>query len=145
MTTSQKGAIAETGIIHQAVRLGLVVWRPVVEGTRYDLIFEVGARFLRIQCKSASKQDGALVIRCCSNRRTREGLRRRTYDAADVDAIVAYSSELGRSYVLAPEHFAGRFCVHLRLDRPRNNQSRGIRLAHEHEMESLDWESFMGP
>jgi hypothetical protein len=38
MTTDQKGAIAETAVAHAAVKLGIDVYRPVVEGGRYDLV-----------------------------------------------------------------------------------------------------------
>jgi hypothetical protein len=34
LTTNQKGAIAETAIAAAAVRLGIGVWRPLVDGGR---------------------------------------------------------------------------------------------------------------
>jgi PD-(D/E)XK endonuclease len=37
LTPTMKGAIAETQIAAEAVRLGIVVLRPIVEGRRYDL------------------------------------------------------------------------------------------------------------
>ena len=37
LTTDQKGAIAETAIVHEAVKLGIEVYRPVMEGGRFDL------------------------------------------------------------------------------------------------------------
>src|SRR5215207_539304 len=43
LTTNQKGAIAEAHVIAAAVGLGMGVWRPVVEGCRFDLILEAGA------------------------------------------------------------------------------------------------------
>ena len=39
LTTNQKGAIAETAITAEAVRLGIEVYRPVAEHGRYDMIF----------------------------------------------------------------------------------------------------------
>jgi hypothetical protein len=51
LTTSMKGAIAETAITAEAVQLGVFVWRPVQEGRRYDLIFDVEGRLCRVQCK----------------------------------------------------------------------------------------------
>jgi hypothetical protein len=48
LTSDQKGAIAETAIIHAAIKLGVNVYTPVVEGGRYDMIFEVGSNLLRI-------------------------------------------------------------------------------------------------
>jgi hypothetical protein len=37
---TEKGAIAETAMTAEAVRLGLVVRRPVVEGRRCDRVFD---------------------------------------------------------------------------------------------------------
>ena len=53
LTPSAKGGIAEMAIAAAAVKLGIVVARPMIEGCRYDLIFDVGDRFWRVQCKWA--------------------------------------------------------------------------------------------
>jgi hypothetical protein len=52
LTPSRKGAIAETAFAAHATRLGFDVYRPVVEGGRFDLILDVGTRLLRVQCKT---------------------------------------------------------------------------------------------
>jgi hypothetical protein len=44
-----KGAIAECAIAAAAVELGIFVLRPVVEGRRYDLLFDVDHRLYRVQ------------------------------------------------------------------------------------------------
>jgi hypothetical protein len=51
LSTDQKGNIAEAAIIVAAVKLGVDVYRPVGEGGRYDMIFEVDDRLFRVQCK----------------------------------------------------------------------------------------------
>ena len=45
-----KGAIAEAAITSAAVELGIVVLRPLVEGRRYDLVFDIDHRLYRVQC-----------------------------------------------------------------------------------------------
>ena len=50
LTTNQKGAIAEEAIAAEAVKLGITVCRPNLDA-RYDLIFDLGSRLLRVQCK----------------------------------------------------------------------------------------------
>ena len=47
LSTNQKGAIAEAKITSAALDLGIVVLRPLIEGRRYDLVFDVGDRLLR--------------------------------------------------------------------------------------------------
>ena len=56
MTTNQKGAIAEAAIALEAVKLGVEVYRPMAEGGRYDLIFGLEDRLLRVQCKWAARR-----------------------------------------------------------------------------------------
>ena len=133
LTTNQKGAIAETALIHAAVRLGIEVYTPVVEGGRYDLILNVRERLWRVQCKWAVKRGEVLVVACYSSRRTREGVRRRRYTARDIDAFAAYSADLDRCYFLPFERFGSRTCIQLRLSPARNNQRLGIHRADDFE------------
>jgi len=62
MTTDQKGAIAEACIVAAALKLGVEVYRPVAEGGRYDMIFDIGSRLLRVQCKWAASVNQVLVV-----------------------------------------------------------------------------------
>ena len=89
MTTNQKGAIAEAAIVHQATKLGVDVYRPVAEGGRFDLIFVLDDRLVRVQCKWAPRRGNVVVIRCYSSRRARGGVRVRAYTPEEVDAFAA--------------------------------------------------------
>ena len=48
-STDQKGAIAESAIAHAAIRLGLGVSKPLTDGDRYDLIFDLDPGLVRVQ------------------------------------------------------------------------------------------------
>ncbi len=135
LTTDQKGAIAETAIVHAAVKLGIGVYRPVSDGGRCDLIFEAGRRLLRIQCKWASRHGSVVIVRCYSARRTRDGFVKRWYSADEIDAIVAYCPELDRCFFLPPEVFERHPYVQLRLSPTRNNQQRGVNWADRYALE----------
>jgi hypothetical protein len=73
LTTDQKGAIAELAITREALQLGIDVYKPCFAGGRYDLIFGIGKRLLRIQCKWACLSDNVVTIRCYSSRRGPDG------------------------------------------------------------------------
>jgi PD-(D/E)XK nuclease superfamily protein len=133
LTTNQKGAIAESAIVHAAFKLGVEVYRPLGEGGRYDLIFGIQDRLLRVQCKSAVRRDNVVVVPCYSARRSRDGFVRRAYTGDEVDVIAAYCAELDRSFLLPLEVFEHRFAVWLRLTPTRNNQRRGVNWANEFE------------
>jgi hypothetical protein len=133
LTTNQKGAIAETAIVHAAVKLGIEVYRPVVEGGRSDYIFLVGSSLLRVQCKWAARRGAVVIVPCYSARRTRDGLVRRFYGADEIDAFAASCMDVDRCYFLPVGHFPRRSAIQLRLEPSRNNQRAGINWASEYE------------
>ncbi|MFL6010939.1 MAG: group I intron-associated PD-(D/E)XK endonuclease, partial [Gaiellaceae bacterium] len=130
VTTDQKGAIAELAIQLAATRLGIEVYKPVAEGGRYDMIFDLGAKLWRVQCKWACRYEQVVVIRCYSNRRAREGLRRRRYTVDEIDAFAAYCAELDRCFFI-PIEDAPTNELRLRLSPPKNNQRLKIKWADE--------------
>ncbi len=147
LTTDQKGAIAEAAIAAAAVKLGIDVYRSMFDhGGRYDLIFEVGDRLVRVQCKWAPLHgDVVVVVRCYSTRRAREGLRKRTYSSRDTDLIVAYCQDLDRCFVLEPDRFAEHFERRLRVRPCRNNQRHGVLWADDFAFEALRFVDGSGP
>ena len=138
MTPSQKGAVAETTITAAATELGIVVLRPVNEGGRYDLVFDVAGRLLRIQCKWAPLQREVVLVRARTCRYGPTGHYIRThYSNDEVDAIVGYCPELRRSFYVPIEEFSGQGGVHLRLSPARNNQRLGVRLADDFDLDTM--------
>jgi hypothetical protein len=136
LSTDQKGSIAETAIIHAAVKRGIHVYKPVTDGTRYDLIFDTGDKLVRVQCKWARRYGDVVVVRAYSNRRTRHGMIRRVYTAREIDAFAVYCAEFDRVYVLPIESFDAQSQIYLRLKPARNNQSAGVHLAESYEFDA---------
>ena len=128
-TTDEKGAIAELAIAHAASKLNIGVFKPLTDGERYDLIFDLRPRLVRVQCKWATRYGDVIVVRCYSCRRTAEGLSRRGYSCEEIDAVAAYCLELEASYFLPLEAFGGQRVLQLRLAPTKNNQRRGMRWA----------------
>jgi len=126
LTTDQKGNIAELVIAARAIQFGIEVYRPLGEGGRYDLIFELGRNLLRVQCKWATRYEDVVVLRCYSARRNRHGLLRRCYRAGEIDAFAAYCAELDTCYFVPFEVFGERTEVRLRLAPCKNNQHKKI-------------------
>src|SRR5690349_8229572 len=135
LTTNQKGAVAETAIAHEAIKLGIEVYRPVAEGGRFDLIFAFeDASLARVQCKWAPIMRGVVTVRAYSARRAAEGLRYRGYTAAEIDAIAAYCPDNGRCYYVPIDHLEGQRTFHLRLGPAANKQAHGVNWAVEYEL-----------
>jgi hypothetical protein len=58
--SNHTGAVAEAAIAFAAIQAGLEVFKPLSEHSRADLVFEIGSRLYRVQCKSASKMGEVL-------------------------------------------------------------------------------------
>jgi hypothetical protein len=139
MTPDQKGSIAEASIAAAAIKLGIGVLKPLSDGHRYDLAFDIGSALLRVQCKWAVRRDQVVVIPCRTARRGPNGYIRTNYSRDDVDLVIGYCADVDRSYVLTPELFEGHPMVQLRLAPAKNNQLVGIKWARDYEIERLDF------
>ena len=129
LTTDQEGNIAENAIVLAAVKLGIDVYRPVGEGGRYDMIFEIRDRLWRVQCKWAPLQGNVIALRCYSSRRNRQGVMRRIYRDGEIDAFAAYCHELETCSFLPYALFRNRVQVALRTKPCKNNQNLKINWA----------------
>ena len=120
------------------MKLGIVVARPLIEGRRYDLIFDTGPTLLRVQCKWARLTRGAVEIRggTCRHSPVR-GYIRGTYDETEIDVIAAYCAELDTVYAVPIAKMAGRAVVHLRVAPARNNQSMLVNWARDYELGAI--------
>jgi hypothetical protein len=133
LTPSQKGAVAEAEIAAAAVRAGVAVLRPIGEGARYDLAFDLGTHIARIQCKWASLCGGVLTARTITSRHTPRGYRRTTYRSTEVDAIALFSHDADRCYMVPIGLAEGRAEVRLRVAPTGNNQRANVRWARDYE------------
>jgi hypothetical protein len=136
LTTDQKGAIAESEIAAEAIRLGVGVYRPMFEGGRCDLILEAGSTLLRVQCKWAGRLGDVVVVRCYSSRRGRDGMIVRRYTADEVDAIAAYCPDTDTCYLLPTSLSCTHRIVHLRLAQSRNNQRARVNWADDFRLDA---------
>ena len=106
--------------------------KPLVERP-YDLIFELGTRLVRVQCKWAVRHGDVVTVRCYGARRNADGPLRRLYSPDEIDAFAAYCAELRRCYFFPIDAFPTRRTLHLRLSSTRNNQMLRINWASEYE------------
>jgi PD-(D/E)XK endonuclease len=128
LTTNQRGAIAEAEIVSAALKLGIGVF-SALHDERYDLVFDLRPKLVRVQCKTANLSGDVLVIRCYSCRRNAEGLLKRLYTSDEIDAVAAYCAGLDRTFFVPVERIDGRSHIQLRLRPSKNNQMIGVNWA----------------
>jgi PD-(D/E)XK endonuclease len=137
LSTNQKGAIAESAIVYEAIKLGMEVYRPVVEGGRYDLILDTGSRLLRTQCKWATRKGDVLVVRLSTCRHTPRGYIKTTYTADEIDGIAVWCDDLRECYFIPIADVDGQGFLHLRLAPARNNQELLVHWAAEYRLGAI--------
>ena len=128
--SNHKGNVAEAAITAEAIKLGIPVLRPLVEHTRYDLIFDLGPRLLRVQCKWAPLRNGVVPVPVQSSRYKANGEQvRRPYTSDEIDAIAVYCEELDECFLIPIETIEGTGGIHLRVAPTKNNQRAALRWA----------------
>lgn len=132
--TNRKGNVAELAFAFQAANLGLVVYHPLTEHGRADLVIGIGGRLLRVQCKWGARKDDIIVVNLETSRRCRDGYVRTRYTADEVDAIGVYCEELDSCYLIPIEMASGKAAMHLRLAPARNGQRAALNWAEQYRL-----------
>ena len=137
MNPNLRGVIAEAAITREAVELGFGVYLPPFGSPRADLILEVGARLLRVQCKSAPLRGEVVVMRARTCRRTAAGFEHGTYSPDEIDVIAGFAPELKRCFAVPITAFPASGSMYLRLARARNGQRAGLHFADDYTLGAI--------
>lgn len=134
--TKLAGDTAEAIVMAEFVKLGFPVAVPWGDNRRYDLLVEVGGRFLRIQVKVASLcgyngSKECLRFHSSSSRYSAGRFQGREDYRGAADIFGVYSPDTGAVYVLPIDDSLPVTDVWLRLRPTSANNQHGIRLASE--------------
>jgi PD-(D/E)XK endonuclease len=114
---------------------GFALYMPFGENTRIDLIIEDGIQLWRVQCKTGRLRCGAIWFSTCSSYAHHANPRvvRRDY-LGQIDYWGVHCPETGGVYLVPIEDAWVRERAALRVEPPRNNQRRRIRLASDYQI-----------
>jgi hypothetical protein len=109
---------------------GFAVYCPFGENTRADLVIDDGHSLLRVQCKTGRLRKGAIEFKTCSSyaHHSNPASRARDY-LGEVDYFAVYCPQTKGVYLVAIEDIPLRWSGCLRVDPPRNGQTKRIRQA----------------
>lgn len=132
MNSNETGQLSELKVTTRLVELGYKVLQPIGERSfRYDLAIDENGKFNRVQVKTARWENGSVVIPTV-NVRGRYSRYTKGY-IGDADCIIAYSSHTEKCYRI-PSSLFNTSVVYLRVDTPKNNQTKNIRWAEDYEV-----------
>ncbi len=130
LTPNQKGAIAEAAIAYEAICAGAEVYKPLSEHSRCDLVFEIGGKLFRVQCKTARRVGEVVSVNLATSRHTPNGYVRTRYTAEEVDLFAAHCHELGATYLIPFDDCdTGKSGIQLRLSPTLNGQRAAVHFA----------------
>jgi hypothetical protein len=128
--TIKRGNAAEAAVLAALVMTDIPVLLPFGQGLPFDLAAVVPplGDIVRIQVKSGRIRNGCVEFNSCS---TDHGRGRQSYDGR-AELIAVHVPDPDSLYMVPVEDCPG-LRGFLRLDRPRNNQRRGIRFAADYD------------
>lgn len=130
------GNIAELEVLNYITKLGYQVSLPFGDRARYDQIWDVGGKLLKVQIKNAKlHQSGDYISVSCksSNRKGGKWVTKR-YTEDEIDFLATFYNN--RCYLIPVNQLPGR-SKSLRFNPPVNGQQENINWAEDYEVEKI--------
>jgi PD-(D/E)XK endonuclease len=129
--TNSIGNISEAKVLSMFTELGYTVSIPFGTGCSYDYVIDDGTQLLRVQVKTGRLRQGCVHFAAWSHNGSRGNHIKKRY-LARADVFAVYCPENDKIYLVPVEDVGveGR----LRIDAPRNSQSKYIRWASPYEL-----------
>lgn len=129
--TKTIGDLSEAMVFAALLRAGKVVLHPFGDNQRYDLVIDEKGIFKRVQVKTGRIIRGAISFPTCSSYAHRK---RPSKDyKGQIELFGVYVPKMDKVY-LVPVNVVGTRCALLRLEKPKNCQSKNIRWAKDYEL-----------
>jgi PD-(D/E)XK endonuclease len=127
------GERSEAIIFAELVKRGHQVLIPYGTNHRYDIVIDVGDRFLRAQCKTGRLRQGSILFNTASTRVNTRRSFSTPYDADQIDLFLIYCPDTDRVYAVGVDEVPSGHGF-LRVDPTANGQAKRIRWAADHEL-----------
>jgi hypothetical protein len=119
----KKADMARLKIEMRALELGVICSRPVIEGTRYDLILDNGKKLYRAQVKygdgRSPKAVGAVYVNLRKEIRKEKN---HPYSQDEIDVLLIYVPKIDKICWFGPEVFNAKGSISIRITPSKNGQ-----------------------
>jgi hypothetical protein len=136
MDSKFKGNITELEVLTYMTRLGYQVSIPFGDRERYDQIWDIHGKLLKVQVKTASWADEsntAIKFSCRSSQRSHGKTKNTRYQEGEIDYFATFWD--GQCYLVPLAETSTEKI--LRFEPPKNGQVKGITFAQQYEVESM--------
>ena len=126
MNSKSIGNIGEAKVLCKFVELGIPVYIPFGDNEKSDLIADFNGKLNRIQVKtSLIAEDGKMIFDLTSSTFHRKNGVRHIYSSDEIDYFACYNIERDKIFLI-PIDKAPKTSIHVRYEKPKNNQTKGI-------------------
>jgi len=138
--TQQKGTVTELHCILDLTNLGIRVLTPFDDSSKYDIVADLGNKFIKIQCKTASwaketmQEHTAFEINTCCQTTNTKSTTRHKYSADDIDYFYTWFE--GQGYLVSINEATG-VSFRWRYEYPSTGQKQGIHIAENYKIEEV--------
>ena len=135
MNSKQIGNITEVSVMLEFLKLGYNVLVPYGDCERYDFVVDIKGNFYKIQSKTASTEDDGASFKfsCRSSNRKDGAIIHHNYTKEEIDF---FSTVFNSQVYLVPVENCG--CdKRLRIEPPKNGQTKGINWAKDYKLEEV--------
>lgn len=127
MDSKQIGNITELEVLTYITKLGYQVSIPFGDRERYDQIWDIKGKLLKIQVKTSrlSEDSSYIIFSCRSNTKIQGKIKYSRYTKDEIDYFATFWD--GRCYLVPVEETSTE--KRLRFEPPKNGQTKGITFA----------------
>lgn len=128
--TKNKGDLGVAKACCDLVQKGYMILTPLTEHAPFGLVAYDSNRFIRIQVKYRSAVRGSLQVNLINWWADKNGSHGKRVDKRQIDVVCIYCPETDKCYYFKAEDV--NISLTLRIEAPRNNQSKNIRFADDY-------------
>lgn len=129
------GEITEQEVALAFLRQGILLSKPLVQSSRYDLIADINHHLYKIQVKTGTfKEDAYLEFATSTSHTNTQGTLNLSYSSDDVDF---FATMYDNQCYLIPYKLCGKRGQRLRFVPTKNNQTTGILFAKDYKLEDI--------
>ena len=134
MNSKQLGNITEMSVMLSLLKLGYNVLVPYGDCERYDFVADIKGKFYKIQVKTSKLKDGRLEFSTASTHYLNGKCIHDSYTKDEIDYFATFYKN---HCYLIPVEICGNRSSSLRIDAPKNGQTKGIKWAKDYELEEV--------
>ena len=136
MDSKQKGNITELEVLTYITKLGYQVSIPFGDRERYDQIWDINGKLIKVQVKTSRPLDeevSGIIFSCRSNTKIQGKVQHSRYTKDEIDFFATYWNN--KCYLIPIEETSTE--KKLRFTLPKNGQTKGMSFAKDYLVEEV--------